>query len=91
MDLAEISPEMAEISLDLKNFAGKCSLFWFSRVSSGLGEKTCQPTRRLQVLEAETRRRLSLVSGRPVLGLDWMVFTGGSSIGFLWTTLRLIK
>ena len=91
MDLVEISPEMVEISSDLKNFSGKCSLFRFSRVSSGLGEKTCQPTRYLQVLEAETRRRLSLVSGQLVLGLDWTVFAGGSGTSFLWTALRIIK
>ena len=48
---------LAEISPDLKSFARKCSISRFSRVSSGFGEKTRQPTNRFRVLEAETRRR----------------------------------
>ena len=39
MDIAEISPEMAKISPDLKNLAGKCSLSQSIQVSSGFGEK----------------------------------------------------
>ena len=58
MDLAEIlamiSPEMAEISSYLKNFAKKCSISQFDWVSLGFGEKTCQPTRRFRVLKAKT-------------------------------------
>ena len=39
MDLAEISPEMAKISPDLKNFARKCSISRFDRVLRVLGRK----------------------------------------------------
>ena len=57
------------------------------RVFQILGGKTHQPTRRLRVLEAETRRRPSPASSRPVLEPNRTVFTGGSSTDFLWTAL----
>ena len=57
------------------------------RVFRILGGKTCQPTRRLRVLEVENRHRPSPASGRTVLGPDRTVFSGGSGIGFLWTAL----
>ena len=60
---------------------------WSVRVFRIWEGKTRQPTRWLQVLEAETRRRPSPASGRPVLGPDWTVFAGGSGPDFLWTTL----
>ena len=57
------------------------------RVFRILGGKTRQPTRRLRVLEVENRHRPSPASGRPVLGPDRTVFSGGLGIGFLWTAL----
>ena len=49
--------DLAKISSDLKSFARKCSISWFSWVSSGFKEKTRQLTNRFRVLEAETHRR----------------------------------
>ena len=57
------------------------------RVFRILGGKTRQPTRRLRVLEAENRHRPSPASGRPVLGPDQTIFSGGSGTSFLWTAL----
>ena len=86
MDLVEILQEMADISPDLKNFVGKCSISRFSRVYSSFGEKTRQPTRHFQVLEVETRRQPSPTSSRPILRPDRM---GGLGLGFCWTPLLL--
>ena len=88
MDLVEISPEMAKILLNLKNFARNCAISWFGRVSSGFREKTRHPTHRFQILEAETRCRPSLVSSRPVLKLDQTGFLGESGLGCCWTPLN---
>ena len=70
MDLVEISLEMAKIPLDLKNFAEKCFISQFGRVSLSFREQTYQSTCRFRVLEAETLGRPSLALGRPVLELD---------------------
>lgn len=83
-DLAEILQEMDEISPDLQNFTELSRIGW---VSSGLGEKIGQPTRRLRVLEVETRRRPSSASSQMVLRLDRTIFAGGSGIDFPWTAL----
>ena len=88
MDLAEISSEMVEISPDLKNFAGKCSISRFGQVSLGFREKTRQSTCRFRVLEAETCRRSSPASSWPILGLDQTGWTSGSGLGFCWTLLE---
>ena len=81
MDLAEISP-------NLKIFAGNCSIFRFGQVSSGFGEKTLQLTRSFQVLEAEIRCRPSPTSDQPILGPDRTGWLGGSSLDCCWTPLN---
>ena len=53
MDLAKISPEMAKISPNLKNFARKCSISQFSRVLRVLGRK---PANRPTVFEFQRWR-----------------------------------
>ena len=79
--------DLAEISPDLKTFAGKCSITLVRSSFFRFGEKTRQPTCCLQVLEAKTRRRPSLALGWPVLWPDRMVIAGGSSTIFPWTAL----
>ena len=74
--------DVAEISSNLKNFSGKCSIPQFDQVSSCFGEKTRQPTRCFQVLEAETRRRPSSASGWLVLRSDLTGWMGESGLGF---------
>ena len=81
--------DLAKISLDLKNFARNCSFDRFSWVSLGFGEKTRKLTYGFQILEAKTRRRLSLTSGRPILEPDRTGWPSGSGIGCTWTPLFL--
>ena len=59
----------------------------FGRVSLSFGEKTHKPTRRFQVLEAEIRRRLSLMSGHPIVRSDQTGLGGWVGSRFCWTPL----
>ena len=76
MDLAEISPEMAKISPDIKNFARKCSISRFDRVLRVLGRKPAnRPAifgfQRWRPIADHHRHQVGQLSGR--IGWVWWV------------------